>query len=244
MTDFTSWTLDGTATAFSDGFTYSTLALNLVEPGGARGSAFAPAPLFLEFNQPFGFRFNFFIPVSIDLRGDGLTFTLAGTPGLGDGGSGLGYQGLGADSIAFAVDTFHFDSEPVSPSVQILQGGSVTPLAATVTGLGDSIRDPNYQWRAEIDYAPSGLVDNSGLLSFRIVHLNLGTFEVQSTIDFGALGMVGNPVHYGFTAANGAALDGHFITSAAPIPEPGSVALLLAGLGVVGWRARRRLWAR
>ncbi len=74
--------------------------------------------------------------------------------------------------MAFAIDTFNFDGEPVSPSLQILQGGSVTPLAFTETGLGDSIRDPDFQWYASVNYTPSGLNDDMGTFAGHIEHFN------------------------------------------------------------------------
>lgn len=244
LTDFTAWSLFGDASAFNDtpgnGFTYSTLRLTAPGSGGQAGAGFAPVALNLDFNQAFSFDFNFFIAASAGLLGDGMTFTLAGTPGVGGGGSDLGYGGLGGDSVAFAIDTFHFGGEAVSPSVQILQGGDVTPLAFTETGLGDTIRDPNYQWRGQLDYTPSGIGDDSGLLTGTIWHLNLGSFAVSAAVDFNALGLVGAPVYYGFTAGNGLAIDGHFITSAAPVPEPGGYAMLLAGIAVLGYLVRRR----
>ncbi|MFY9511222.1 MAG: PEP-CTERM sorting domain-containing protein [Rubrivivax sp.] len=233
FTDFRTWNLYGSALAQNDtpgnGFTYSNLILTAPASSGQAGAGFAPTALALDFNTAFSFRFNFFIPTSNGLLGDGLTFTLSDTPGVGGTGSDLGYGGLAGASVAFAIDTFHFDDEPVSPSLQWLSGGSATPLAFTETGLGDSIRDPNYQWRASIDYTPSGNGDNSGTLSGSIEHLNLGSFSVQASVDFAALGLVGAPVYYGFTAANGAATDGHFVTSAMPVPEPGTWAMLLAG---------------
>jgi hypothetical protein len=244
FTDFTTWQLFGSATAANqtpgNGFTYSQLDLTARDIGGQAGAGFAPQALAIDFNQAFSFDFHFFIPVSAGLRGDGLTFTLAGSPGVGGGGSDLGYAGLGADSVAFAIDTFHFDGEPVSPSLQVLQGGDATPLAVTETGLGDAIRDPDFQWYASVTYAPSGLDDNTGVLRGRIDHLNLGSFSVAATVDFGALGLVGNPVFYGFTAGNGLATDAHIVTSAMPVPEPGAWALLLAGLGTVVMLAHRR----
>ena len=247
LTDFTTWTLDGSATAYNqtpgNGFTYSNLLLTSGGGGGQGGSGFAPAALVLDFNQDFFFDFHFYIPVSADLRGDGLTFTLAGAPALGNAGSGLGYEGIN-HSLAFAIDTFHFGGEPVSPSIQILTGGSVTPLATTETGLGDTIRDPNFQWYASVNYTASGMNDNTGTLAGRIEHINLGTFEVSAVVDFGAQGMVGNPVFYGFTASNGLATDDHWVTSAIPVPEPDSGALMLAGLGLLGWLLRRRAVAK
>ncbi len=243
LTDFTAWTLAGNATAANltpgNGFTYSLLTLTQTGTGGQAGSGFAPTALALNFNQPFYFDFNFFIPASSDLRGDGMTFTMASAAGLGSGGSGLGYEGIN-HSVALAIDTFHFDGEPVSPSLQILTQGSTTPLAATPTGLGDSIRDPNFQWFASVSYVPSGNDDNTGTLTGRIEHLNLGTFEVASSVDFGALGLAGNPVFYGFTAGNGLATDGHLVTSAVPVPEPTRWALLALGLVAVVARTLRR----
>ena len=245
FTDFTAWTLLGSATASNttpgNGFTYSDLVLTAPGSGGQAGAGFAPTALAIDFNQAFSFSFHFFIPASNALRGDGMTFTLAATPGVGNAGSGLGYEGLGSNSVAFAIDTFNFDGEPVSPSLQVLTGGSATPLAFTETGLGDSIRDPNYQWLATVSYTPSGLGDDAGTLAGRIDHPNLGSFSVQAGVDFSALGLVGLPVYYGFTAANGLATDGHFVTSAVPVPEPASWAFMLAGLAACGLLVRRRL---
>ncbi|WP_457444008.1 PEP-CTERM sorting domain-containing protein [Roseateles sp. P5_E4] len=244
FTDFTSWSLYGSATASNttpgNGFTYSDLMLTAPGVGGQGGAGFAPNALTLDFNQAFAFDFHFFIPVSQGLRGDGLTFTLSDTAGVGGAGSGLGYDGLSPASVAFAIDTFHFNGEPVSPSLQILSGGSVAPLAATETGLGDTIRDPDFQWYASVQYTPSGLNDNAGMLTGTIEHLNLGIYTVSAQVSFDQLGLVGTPVFYGFTAANGLATDGHFVTSAVPVPEPGSWTLILAGLACLAMLARRR----
>ena len=243
FTDFTTWTLAGSAAAVTEtpgnGFTYSRIVLTQPGTGGLAGSGFAPTALAMDFNQPFYFDFNFFIPFNLDLRGDGMTFTLATAAGLGTGGSGLGYDGL-TNSVAFAIDTFHFDGEPVSPSLQILTQGSTLPLASEATGLGDMIRDPNAQWFASVSYVPSGSNDNAGTLTGTIVRSDIGTFAVAASVDFSALGMVGNPVFYGFTAGNGVAMDGHFVTSAVAVPEPASWALMALGLVAVAGRTMRR----
>ncbi len=243
FTDFTTWTTYGSAVAQNttpgNGFMYSDLILTLPGTGGQGGAGYAPNTLNIDFNQAFSFSFHFFIPASDQLRGDGMTFVLSDAPGLGGAGSGLGYEGLSSASVAFAIDTFHFDGEPVSPSLQILAGGSVTPLAATETGLGDTIRDPNFQWTATVHYLPSGNDDQTGTLTGTIDHLNLGSFSVGASVDFS--GLAGLPVYYGFTASNGLATDGHFVTSAVPVPEPQSWMLMLAGGLLLGWWSRRRL---
>ena len=252
LTDFTSWSLFGSATAQNDtpgnGFIYSDLKLTS-GAGDEAGAGFAPEAIVLDFNQTFSFDFHFFIPVSTGLRGDGMTFTLSDAPGLGFGGSDLGYAGLSSNSVAFAIDTFHFDGDPVSPSIQILQNGSSEPVASTETGLGDAIRDPDFQWLASVLYTPSGNDDETGTLQGTITHLNLGSFSVSALVDLSNLGQVIDGVHtvfFGFTAANGLATDAHFVTSAIPAPVPLPPALwlfgsALGGFGLLRRRAGRRL---
>jgi Bacterial lectin/PEP-CTERM motif len=246
FTDFTTWNTFGSASANTfapgNGFLYSLLTLTETGSGGQAGSGFAPEALTLDFNQGFRFAFNWFIPVydGIGLRGDGMTFVLAAAPGGGSGGSDLGYGGLPGASLAFAIDTFNFDDEPASPSIQLLSGGSTTPIAVTETGLGDSIRNPDWQWFADLVYTPSGDDNNTGTLVGSITHLDLGGFSVQAEVDFSSFGLAGVPVYYGFTAGNGAAIDGHIVTSAMAIPEPGTWALMLAGVSVLGFLTRRR----
>lgn len=247
--DYTSWTLLGSASAQNstpgNGFTYSVLTLTNSGTGDQAGAAFAPQAWALDFNQAFSIHFNWYIQVPSGpdtLRGDGMTFVLTGAPALGVGGSGLGYTGSASNSVAWAIDTFNFDGEPASPSLQILAGGSNSPLAVTETGLGDSVRDPDFQWFGTLAYTPSGLGDNTGTLVAGMEHINLGSFSTQAQVDFNALGLAGVPVYYGFTASNGAAIDGHVTSWGAPVPvpEPQTWVLMAAGLAMLGWMVRRR----
>lgn len=245
--NFPGWTLYGSATAQNftpgNGFTYSTLDLTQAPVGGQAGAGWAPQALALDFNAAFSFSFAFNVHNDAgELRGDGLTFVLADATGLGGAGSGLGYDGLSSRSVAFGVDTFHFDGQPVSPSLQILSGGGITPLAVTETGLGDAIRNGRFALIATVGYTPSGNGDNAGTLMGTIWNPDVGSFSVQAQVDFAGLDMVGLPIFYGFTASSGAATDGHTIQWGAPaaVPEPGNWALILAGLGWLASLARRR----
>lgn len=251
LIDFTTWNLYGNAsvqnTTPGNGFTYSNLSLTSPGTGGQAGAAFAPTTVSLDFDQSFTITFDFYITPGTVVAGDGMTFVLTGDDpdNIGgdaitvNGGSDLGYGGSGLGGLAFAIDTFNFGGEPVSPSIQFLENGSATPVAYTETGLSD-IRDPSYyQWGVELSYTPSGNGDQLGTLTGTINQF-IGTqsFSVSTAVDGNLLGLHGVPVHYGFTAGNGLADDGHHISSAVPVPEPETWAMLLAGLGLVGWRLR------
>ncbi len=249
--DFTTWHHFGTSSAAnstSGNVTYSILSLTAPGTGDQAGAAFAPNTVSLDFNQSFTITFDFFIKPGSVVAGDGMTFVLTpdnpntingGNPLVPGGGSDLGYGNTGLTGLAFAIDTFNFDGEPVAPSIQFLKDGDVTPLAFTETGLAD-IRDPNFfEWQVLLSYTPSGGENMTGDLEGSIYQLfGDQSFSVSAMVD-GSL-LHNQSLYYGFTASNGLADDGHFVPSAVPVPEPEAYALMLAGLGLVAWAARRR----
>lgn len=265
--DFTTWSLQGDATAYNTDVgvgTDSYAQLNRGIGGGSVGGAFAPGPVIVDFNAPFEVAFRFYVGHTggvddegnlTSTQGDGLTFFMTGsTPALGTGGSDLGYGGSGMNGYAFAVDTFNFDNEPQAVSLQILGDGSSTPLAYTETGLPDIQPPGYYQWFGTVGYTPSGEGDETGDLFFEIQQgFTNQTYRVEwSGADWSTVAtdvydaesnFLGRGLHIGFTAGNGLADDAHFVgslTFAPPIPEPSTWAMLLAGLGLAGFAARVR----
>lgn len=83
-------------------------------------------------------------------------------------------------------------------------------------------------------HTPSGNGDNAGTPTATTDHLNHGSFSVGAQVNFDQLGLVGTPVFYSFTTANGAASDGHFVTSAMAVPEPGQPGHDPGGAGLPG----------
>lgn len=248
--DFTTWDMYGSAYASnisSGSWNYSVLRLTAAGEGGQGGAAFAPSTVSLDFNAAFNISFDYYMVHGSVIPGDGMVFVLTadnpmtvngGGPLVPGGGSDLGYGGSGLTGLAFAIDTFNFNGEPVAPSIQILQDGSTTPVAYTETGLTDMADPSYYQWHTELSYTPSGNSDMQGTLTGTITQFigNL-SFSVSAGVDGSTLS--GVPLYYGFTAGNGLADDGHYVSSAVPVPEPETYAMLLAGLGLIGLRFRR-----
>lgn len=255
--DFTSWTLLGSASAFDNTIpgvgTDSYLRLTTPGVGGEAGGAYRPAPLLVDFTAPFTISFRFYVAPGSVVQGDGFTFFMSGNnlPELGSGGSDLGYGGGTIGGYAFAVDTFNFDDEPKAVSLQVLGNNEVSPLAVTETGLS-AIQPPEYfQWFAKVGFNPDGTGNETGDLYFeiyqaftdetyRVDYSGADWFGIAQDIFDEDSNFLGRGVYIGFTAGTGLADDGHFVGSLTPIPEPGTWAMLLAGLGVLGLSVRRR----
>ena len=143
----------------------------------------------------------------------------------------LGYDGSSSASVAFAVDTFHFGGEPVSPSLPGAGGRLGHAARGDRDGPGrDNIRVINYQWFGAVHYTASGLGDSAGTFTGTIDNLDYGSFRSRPRWTLGA--GPGRPCRCTWASPRRQwpADDGHFITSAVPVPEPQPALLLLAGL--------------
>jgi hypothetical protein len=180
--------------------------------------------------EAFSSNFDFTITTS-DARpmADGLAFVIqaTGTNALGDEGGGIGFRGL--DAVGFVVHTwannhlgFSLDGDPSSAPASLIDLGNASLIKGSVV----------------VGYNPSStLLFLTGILTVDGVDHDLSEME---TVDLA--GRFGSTVHLGFTAGTGSSYAVHTIDywTIAPIPEPDTYALLFAGLGLVGWKLRRR----
>jgi len=180
---------------------------------------------------------------------DGFTFTLqtVGANSVGSSGGSLGYDGIN-HSVAVEFDTFQNGGDPSSNFLAVHTNGTSTVSTATVT--------PNFDngtlWTAWVDYNAT-----SKTLEVRVS--NNGTrpsaANLSQTNFNAATFLTGANVFIGFTAGTGSGYENQYITnlafsstfvgggiSPAAIPEPGTYALIAAGLGLMG--IRRRLTKR
>ena len=124
----------------------------------------------------------------------------------------------------------------LSDSAGVGNGGSSHGYAGLIVKL-HRLRHRYFQF-----CRPSGNDDESSTLQGTIEHLNLGIFSVSAVVDLSNLGQVVDGAHvvfYAFTVSNGAAIDAHIVTSAAPVPLPAGLGLLGSALGGLGLMRRR-----
>ncbi len=225
------------ATGSQSGAGYSTTAITL----GA-GATFSTT-----------FQFQFTNPGGID-PADGITFVLASNPsGLGDVGGGIGYQGV-PNSVAIEFDTFNNGGLDLSSNhVAIDTNGVLTNTASSnpygvatcefpgSTYLQTGCMSNGDIWTATIGY-------NGSVLTATLRDAANPTFTAISSFPINIAGLLGTTTAFvGFTSGTGAGFENHDIlnwqlandTSLAPIPEPGSIALLGVGLMSL-WSVRRR----
>lgn len=111
--------------------------------------------------------------------------------------------------------------------------GQLTSSATRIDFIGTN--------NASILHAASGGAINTRLAG-QFEGLTAGTYAFNSIrvqFDVAALSSSGYAPHLGYFALVGENIS-FSTTPASPVPEPESYALLLAGLSVLGWRARRK----
>jgi hypothetical protein len=133
----------------------------------------------------------------------------------------MGTLGLGDDSYNFSMAVF-----------------GLTGVATAYHIHGPASSAANGPVRVSLDAAPFASLNAGGTLLVGGNGVAPSSFGAMSMLDalMGSLAYIN--VH---TAANpGGAVRGQLILVAASVPEPSSYALLLAGIGVIGFVARRR----
>lgn len=204
------------------------------------GTAFLTAPISLDSATGFSTAFEFKVTTDTGNPTDGFTFLLqndaAGFSALGADGQGLGYVGL-------------------APSVAVVFRGRDPNLIGVITGgvdpadLSTPFQPAGYYTGTEGEFYNRNAyawIDYDATTRNLSVYLSAsstkpGNVIMSTTVDVFAT--LGSQAYVGFSAGNGGAYGSQDILNwsfTSPVPEPQTYAVLLAGLGLVGWRIRRR----
>lgn len=157
----------------------------------------------------------------------------------------------GTSFLAYCIDPFQWSSSStLSYNVSSLSSLGSTQ-AADVTKLysqsyastnGNSINSAAFQ------LALWELAKDDGVLTTGAVHTTDSTNSVvqaaaSSMIDNAKNGVAGS-TQYSFNLYTNASQQDYLVASVSAVPEPETYAMLLAGLGLIGFTARRRLQTR
>jgi Legume lectin domain/PEP-CTERM motif len=233
------------------------------------GAAYSTSAVTLGASDTFSttFQFQFTNPGgTVGSPADGITFVLAASPnGLGSGGGALGYAGV-PNSVAIEFDTY--DNTPYvndgysSNHVAILTNGNVGPSSDSnlINPYGVSVCN----FFSSNQYTAPGCMSNGNVWSATIgyngadlsVTVQDGAgpaFTVYNSLPIDIASLIGTTSAYvGFTGGTGAGFEQQNIlnwqlandTSLGPpisvVPEPETYAMLLAGLGLIGFTTLQR----
>jgi len=238
---FTGWTVNGSAKLLDSDNTLNLTA----NVGGQAGSGWAPTKLSLL--SDFSVAFSFRLANDGSEPADGITIAFqnnaAGTAALGASGGYLGYQGIDK-SVAFIYDTYenNFDTDRVAGfNTSVAGNGNVVDFwgGTTIGSAFPTLRDGVvYSW---VDYSRA-----NGRFLMYISNTNVKPLTASENISAGdwTAFFGSNDASVGFTGGTGASYDTQDILSfnvtTNAVPEPETYALMLGGLGVVAFMARRR----
>ena len=236
--------------------------------GNQSAAAYSTSAITLGDNATFSttFKFRFTQPGGWD-PADGITFVLAANPtGLGSVGVGMGYAGV-QKSVAIEFDTYNntgyglgADDGNSSNHVSIDTGGNLVNANLTNVYGNGSCGFPSGGNPNQNSYSAFGCMSNGDVwtaavgydgknLSLRLQDGNGAATTIYSAVPIDIAGALGtNQAYVGFTSGTGAGWENHDVlswqfsntTSLSPVPEPASVALMLAGAGALLVAARRR----
>lgn len=166
------------------------------------------------------------------------------------GGSGVGTLNLSIQLHGTLIDEADViyallksdDSNAFSPTAIVGDAGAgYIDLPGTIPVLLVEVDDtPDYPADFGAISLPSGFVDQQFNVS---ISFNYGqAFYLASVLDIGGYGDFYNSADFGITAPEGASLTSLSGTlySPAAVPEPETYTMMLAGLGLMGFMARRR----
>ncbi|MEO8037774.1 MAG: PEP-CTERM sorting domain-containing protein [Betaproteobacteria bacterium] len=184
----------------------------------------------LSTTQDFSANFSFSISGTPTIA-NGIAFVLqsGGTSAIGSGGGGIGLEGL--DAVASIIHTFG------NNHVGFTGSGDPFSVQDAPTDLGAAMSITGFQ---TVSY------DSIGKMMFMtgIITVDGTDFEVSDVLSVDLEARFGSSMYVGFTGATGSLSSDQRITdfslAPAPVPEPETYALMLAGLGLVGWQLRRR----